>query len=161
MGDLGRWGFSRFRGDQPPERRWYGPLFSGRAGCAERNLSLASVERRERILRSTGPAQVESPKGTGWGGLFLFGTVLPILWALWVIVRIGVANSPLFGSQTEDPTYPRDMAELWATAVILTVSGAAFLAVIMRSTHRRVSTVVFAILTWAAAAANWAILVLP
>lgn len=104
------------------------------------------------------------PKGsrTGAAGvLFFFGIVLPVLWALWVIARIGIANAPHWGRQTQNPTYPRDMGELWATAIILTLTALVFIIMITRPTGRRVRTTIFVILAGVAAAANWAILLIP
>lgn len=112
-------------------------------------------------MRSSPVARGNPQKGGAWGLLFALGTILPSLWAMWVVLRIGVANSPLFGSQTDDPTYPRNVPELWATAMILTIATAAYLTIVVRSTTRHTSTTVFTILTAIAAATNWAILLLP
>ncbi|MDF0514499.1 hypothetical protein PX701_12780 [Agromyces sp. H3Y2-19a] len=96
------------------------------------------------------------------GCLFIFGAALPTLWAIWVIIRIGVANSTFWGQRTENPTYPRDMTELWVTAAILTLTAITFIGMELRySTARRAGTVVLAVLTVAAAIANWMILMLP
>jgi hypothetical protein len=95
----------------------------------------------------------------GW--VFVLGTVLPSLWAFWVLLRLGVANSSLWGQQTNNSTYPRDMAELWATAVLLTLTTLALLVMFVRSTERRRSTAILGCLSFAAAVANWAILLLP
>lgn len=95
------------------------------------------------------------------GCLFAFGAVLPTLWAIWVIIRIGVANSTLWGLQTENPTHPRDMAELWVTAAILTLAAIMFIGMALRyPTMRRTGPVILAVLTVAAAIANWLILLL-
>lgn len=93
------------------------------------------------------------------GVLSVLGIVLPVFWALWVLARIGIANAPHWGQQTQNPTYPRDMGELWATAIILT--ALIFIIMITRPTGRRVGTTIFAILAVVAAAANWAILLIP
>lgn len=96
------------------------------------------------------------------GCVFIFGAVLPTLWAIWVVIRIGLGNSTFWGQQTENPTYPRDVAELWATAAILTLAAITFIGMVLRySTARRTGTLVLAVLTVAAAIANWMILLLP
>lgn len=98
----------------------------------------------------------------GPGCIFVLGAVLPSLWAIWVLVRVGLANSPLWGQQTADPTYPRDMPELWTTAAILTLTAIALMGMLLRyRTARQASTRALTILTLAAAVANWAILLLP
>ncbi|MCD5346519.1 hypothetical protein [Agromyces sp. S2-1-8] len=54
------------------------------------------------------------------------------------------------------------MAELWATAAILTLAAITFIGMVLRySTARRTGTLVLAVLTVAAAIANWMILLLP
>jgi hypothetical protein len=96
------------------------------------------------------------------GCLFVLGAVLPSLWAIWVVVRIGVANSSLWGQQTTDPTYPRGTPELWTTAGILTLTAIALLGMLLRyPTARRRTTRALTVLTLVAAVANWAILLLP
>ena len=113
------------------------------------------------MARTTGGDRgIESYQGAT-GCLFVIGAVLPMLWAAWVVVRIGVANSPLWGQQAVESTYPRDMTELWVTAVILTLTALVFVVVAVRSAGRRRSTLVFAVVTSLAAAVNWAILLLP
>lgn len=75
------------------------------------------------------------------GCLFVVGTVLPTLWAMWVVLRIGLANSPLWGLQTTNETYPHEMPELWATAGILTLTAIALVVMLLRyPTARRATT---------------------
>lgn len=94
--------------------------------------------------------------------LFVVGAVLPSLWAIWVLVRVGFANSSLWGRQTTDPTYPRDTPELWTTAGILTLTAIALHGMLLRyPTARRRTTRALTVLTLVAAVANWAILLLP
>jgi hypothetical protein len=95
------------------------------------------------------------------GPVFLFGVALPTLWALWAILRIGVANSPLWGQQTDAPTYPRDMDELWGTAIILTVAAAIHVLLLIRPERLHVWSILLTSLAIIAATLNWAILVLP
>ena len=96
------------------------------------------------------------------GCLFVIGAVLPSLWAIWVLVRIGVANSSLWAQQTTDPTYPRDTPELWVTAGILTLTAIALTGMLLRyPTARQTTTRVLTVLTLVAAVANWAMLLLP
>lgn len=90
--------------------------------------------------------------------LFLFGAVLPSLWAIWVVFAVAVSNSPFYGSPPEDRRYPREVPDLWVTAVILTFTAAALITLGRRSATRRVVTTVFTTLALVAAAANWAIL---
>jgi hypothetical protein len=112
------------------------------------------------MTRTAGDGRgLESYQGAT-GCLFVIGAVLPTLWAIWVVLRIGIANSPLWGQQSADSTYPRDMTELWVTAVILTLTAVAFIVVAVRSPARRRSTLVFTIVTSFAAIVNWAILLL-
>lgn len=95
------------------------------------------------------------------GPVFLFGVALPVLWALWVIVRIGVSNSMVWDQPTQTRTYPRDMSELWVTAIIVTSAAAAHVLLLTRPERRHVWSVILTSLAVIAATLNWAILLLP
>lgn len=94
------------------------------------------------------------------GCLFIFGAVLPTLWAIWRVFTIAVGNSALYG-QSSDRTYFREFPELWATVVVLTLTTFGLTWLVVRyTTVRRPTMVVLIALTFAAAAGNWAILLL-
>lgn len=95
------------------------------------------------------------------GCLFIFGAVIPTLWAIWRVFTIAISNSAFYGTQPSDHTYFREVPELWATAVVLTLTTIGLTWMLVRYTTVRPRTmVVFSTLTFAAAAANWAILLL-
>lgn len=95
------------------------------------------------------------------GCLFMFGAVLPTLWAIWRVFTIAIGNSALFGTTSTDHTYFREVPELWATAAILTLATIGLTRMVVRyTTARRPTIVVLPVLAFAAAAANWTILLL-
>jgi hypothetical protein len=93
------------------------------------------------------------------GCLLIFGAVLPTLWAMWQVFTIALGNSALYGTHPTDHTYFQEVPELWATAVILTLTAIGLTWMLVRAV-KRPTMVVFTVLTFAAAAANWAILLL-
>lgn len=87
--------------------------------------------------------------------LFLLGTVLPAVWALWVIWTVALGNSSSLGARA-DHRYFREVPEHWISASLLTLTGVALIWMAARS--RRATTIVFASLTSAAALMNWLLL---
>lgn len=95
------------------------------------------------------------------GCLFIFGAVLPTLWAIWRVFTVAIGNSALYGAESTDHTYFLEVPELWATAAILTLTAIGLTWMVVRyTTARRPTIVVLPVLAFAAAAANWAILLL-
>lgn len=95
------------------------------------------------------------------GCLFLIGTVLPSVWAIWVVARVAIGNSAFWGQPPVHRTYFREMPELWVTAGALTLTALVFIGMLARSNTHRGSKAAFGFMTLAAAAGNWAILFTP
>ena len=97
------------------------------------------------------------------GCLFIFGGVLPLLWAVGQVFTTALGNSATFrpaNSPAESIPFSQ-VPGLWATAGVLTLTALALAWMIVRyTTARTAPTIAFAIVAAVAALGNWAILLL-
>ncbi len=98
------------------------------------------------------------------GCLFIFGGVLPLLWAVGQVFTTALGNSATFRPSNSPAVYTpfSQVPGLWETAGVLTLTALALAWMIIRhTTARPAPTIAFAIESTVAALGNWAILLLP
>lgn len=97
------------------------------------------------------------------GCLFVFGGVLPLLWAVGQVLTTALGNSATFRPSNSPASHTpfSQVPGLWATAGMLTLTALMLAWIIVRyTTARTAPTIAFAIVSTLAALGNWTILLI-
>ncbi|WP_159602478.1 hypothetical protein [Agromyces humi] len=99
-------------------------------------------------------------RSLGWIA-FVIGTVLAGVWFVFGIFRVAISRASLFGVPSTSAMLPRDLPDLWFTAVLMS-AATAFLVYAVRSLRKQDlrwrAGMVLAVLSALVAGLNWLVL---